>query len=134
MQPIVPYLDIGVFASYSGAPSSSIVFLGWSYRISFAVIAGLHGKITTGSHLSHGSGAGSVLFEHAVDRTTSRWLKPVSVVLILTAERGLPRGGPSCPVDKYIAYRRSSYKCAAASTPWVQSCPSITRPVRGHEL
>jgi hypothetical protein len=50
--------------------------------------------------------AGSVLFERAIDRPRFRWLKPVSVIVILAGGAWLaPVVMPVLPVDKYLAYQ-----------------------------
>jgi len=108
MQPIVaPIWIAGVFAFLFWRPFQLYRFLGWSYLISFAVIAGLHGKnYYLAPIYPMVLAAGSVLFEHAVDRPRLAWLKPVSVVLILTGGAWFaPVVVPILPVDKYIAYQ-----------------------------
>jgi len=108
MQPIVaPIWTAGVFAFLFWRPFQLYRFLGWSYLISFAVIAGLHGKnYYLAPIYPMVLAAGSVLFEHAVDRPRLAWLKPVSVVLILTGGAWFaPVVVPILPVDKYIAYQ-----------------------------
>jgi len=108
MQPIVaPIWIAGVFAFLFWRPFQLYRFLGWSYLISFAVIAGLHGKnYYLAPIYPMVLAAGSILFEHAVDRPRLAWLKPVGVVLILTGGAWFaPVVVPILPVDKYIAYQ-----------------------------
>jgi Dolichyl-phosphate-mannose-protein mannosyltransferase len=108
MQPIVaPLWVAGVFAFLLWRPFRLYRFLGWSYLVSFAVIAGLHGKnYYLAPIYPMLLAAGSVLFEHAVDRPRLAWLKPVSVALILAGGAWFaPVVIPILPVDKYLAYQ-----------------------------
>ncbi len=110
MQPIVaPIWIAGVLALLLWRPFQLYRFLGWSYIISFAVITGLHGKnYYLAPIYPMVLAAGSVLFEHAIDRPGLTWLKPVSVALILAGGAWFaPVVVPILPVDKYIAYQET---------------------------
>ena len=108
MQPMVaPIWVAGVFAFLFWRSFQPYRFLGWSYLASFTVFAVLHGKnyyLTPIYPML--LAAGSVVFERALDRPRLRWLKPVSVLLILVGGAWFaPVVVPVLPVDNYIAYQ-----------------------------
>ena len=128
MQPIVAPLWIGgVLAFLFWGRFRAYRFLGWAYVVSLATFIVLHGKnyylAPVYPTLLAG---GSVLFERALDRPGLRWLKPVSVILILAGGAWLaPVVMPVLPVDKYLAYQaklpfkvpRSEHSHMAAALP-----------------
>ena len=108
MQPIVaPIWITGVFAFLFWRPFQPYRFLGWSYLASFTVFAVLHGKnYYLAPIYPMLLAAGSVVFERAIDRPRLRWLKPVSVLLILVGGAWCaPVVVPILPVDNYLAYQ-----------------------------
>lgn len=84
-QPIAAPLWIaGVFAFLFWRSFRAWRFLGWSYVVSFAVFAALHGKnYYLAPIYPMLFAAGAVLFEHAVDRPRFAWLKYAVPALIL---------------------------------------------------
>jgi 4-amino-4-deoxy-L-arabinose transferase-like glycosyltransferase len=128
MQPIVAPLWIaGVIALLFCRPFRAYRFLGWAYLVSLTVFTVLHGKnYYLAPIYPLLLAAGSVLFERALDRPRLRWLKPVSVILILVGGAWLaPVVMPVLPVDKYSAYQeklpfkvpRSEHSHMAAALP-----------------
>jgi len=128
MQPIVAPLWIGgVLGLLFWEPFRAYRFLGWEYVVSLATFIVLHGK---NYYLAPAYpmllAGGSVFFERAVDRPRLRWLKPVSVFVILGGGVWLaPVVMPVLPVDKYLAYQeklpfkvpRSEHSHMAAALP-----------------
>ncbi len=108
LQPIVAPLWIaGVLALLFWRPFRAYRFLGWAYLVSLGVFILLHGKnYYLAPIYPMLLAAGSVLFEHAVDRPRLRWLMPVSVMVIFAGGAWLaPLAMPVLPVDKFIAYQ-----------------------------
>lgn len=128
VQPIVAPLWIGgVLAFLFWAPFRAYRFLGWAYLVSMGTFIVLHGKnYYLAPIYPMLLAGGSALFEHAIDRPRWRWLKPVSVILILAGGAWLaPVVMPVLPVDKYLAYQeklpfkvpRSEHSHMAAALP-----------------
>lgn len=128
MQPIVAPLWIaGVVALFFWRPFRPYRFLGWAYLVSLAVFIVLHGKnYYLAPIYPMLIAAGSVPFERALDRPGLRWLKPVSLILILAGGAWIaPVVMPVLPVDKYLAYQeklpfkvpRSEHSHMAAALP-----------------
>lgn len=128
MQPIVAPLWIaGVLAFLVWPRFRPYRFLGWAYVVSLATFIVLHGKnYYLAPIYPMLLAAGSVLFEHAIDRPRFRWLKPFSVIVILAGGGWLaPVVMPVLPVDKYLAYQeklpfkvpRSEHSHMAAALP-----------------
>ena len=108
MQPIVaPIWIAGVIGFLFCGSFRLYRFLGWSYLVSFTVIAVLHGKnYYLAPIYPMLLSAGSVLFEQALARPRFSWLKPVSVALILAGGAWFaPVVVPLLSVEKYIAYQ-----------------------------
>jgi 4-amino-4-deoxy-L-arabinose transferase-like glycosyltransferase len=108
MQPIVAPLWIaGVCALLFWPPFRPYRFLGWAYLVSLTVFIVLHGKnYYLAPIYPLLLAAGSVLFDRALDRPRLRWLKPVSILLILAGGVWIaPVAMPVLTVDKYIAYQ-----------------------------
>lgn len=108
LQPIVAPLWIaGVFAFLFWPRFHAYRFLGWAYLISLAAFIMLRGKnYYLAPVYPMLLAAGSVLFEHAIDRPRWHWLRPVSVIVILAGGAWLaPVVMPVLPVDKYLAYQ-----------------------------
>jgi hypothetical protein len=110
MQPIVaPIWIAGVIAFLFCTPFRRYRFLGWSYLVSLTVFIVLHGKnyylVPIYPMLL---AAGSVVFERGIERPGLRWLKPISVILILVGGAWFaPLVVPILPVDQYIAYQKT---------------------------
>jgi hypothetical protein len=107
VQPIAAPLWIaGVFAFLFWRPFRPYRFLGWSYLVSFAVFAVLHGKnYYLAPIYPMLFAAGAVLFEHAVERPRLRWLKYAVPLLILAGGIWLaPLVMPVLPPDQLITY------------------------------
>jgi hypothetical protein len=128
MQPLVaPIWIAGVLALLLWRPFRAYRFLGWSYLVSLTVFIALHGKnYYLAPIYPMLLAAGSVRFEHALDRPRLGWLKPVSVTLILAGGAWLaPVVMPVLSVDQYIAYQdklpfkvlRSEHSHMAAALP-----------------
>ena len=128
MQPIVAPLWIaGVLAFLFWDRFRRYRFLGCAYLVSLATFIVLHGKnYYLAPVYPMLLAAGSVLFEHAIDRPRLRWLRPVSVIVILAGGAWLaPVVMPVLPVDKYLAYQeklpfkvpRSEHSHMAAALP-----------------
>jgi len=108
IQPIVaPLWVAGVLAFLFWRPLQPYRFLGWAYLISLATFIVLHGKnYYLAPIYPILLAAGAVLFEHAVDRPSLRWAKPVAIILILAGGAWLaPLVMPVLPVDKFLAYQ-----------------------------
>ena len=128
MQPIVAPLWIaGVVALFFWRAFRPYRFLGWAYLVSLALFIVLHGKnYYLAPIYPMLIAAGSVPFERALDHPRLRWLKPVSVILILAGGAWIaPVVMPVLPVDKYLAYQeklpfkvpRSEHSHRAAALP-----------------
>ncbi|MGC2197838.1 MAG: glycosyltransferase family 39 protein [Terriglobales bacterium] len=128
MQPIVAPLWIGgLLALLLWRPFRAYRVLGWSYLVSLTVFIVLHGKnYYLAPIYPMLLAAGSVRFEHALDRPHFSWLKPLSVTLILAGGAWLaPVVMPVLSVDHYIAYQdklplkvpRSEHSHMAAALP-----------------
>lgn len=104
---VAPIWIAGVVALLVWRPFRPYRFLGWSYLISLAVFIVLHGKnYYLAPIYPMLLAAGSVVFERAVDRPYLKWLKPVSLLLILAGGAWFaPVVMPILPVDQYIAYQ-----------------------------
>jgi hypothetical protein len=108
IQPTVAPLWIaGLFAFLFWTPFRRYRFLGWAYLVSLTIFIMLHGKnYYLAPIYPMLLAAGSVLFEHAVDRPRLRWLKPVAVLVILAGGAWLsPLVLPVLPVDHYLGYQ-----------------------------
>ena len=108
MQPIVAPLWIaGVLALLFWGPFRPYRFLGWAYLVSLTVFIVLHGKnYYLAPIYPMLLAAGALVFEHAVDRPRLRWLKTVSVLVILAGGAWLaPVAMPVLPVDQFITYQ-----------------------------
>src|SRR5215469_18351577 len=106
-QPIAAPLWIaGVFGFLFWGPLRAYRFLGWSYLVSFAVFAGLHGKnYYLAPIYPMLFAAGAVLFEHAVNRPRVAWLKYAVPALILAGGSWLaPIVMPVLAPDRLIVY------------------------------
>lgn len=108
MQPIVaPIWIAGTIAFLVWPPFRPYRFLGWSYLVCLTVFIVLHGKnYYLAPVYPMLLASGSVIFEHGIDRSRLRWLKPVSVTLILAGGAWFaPVVMPVLPIDQYIAYQ-----------------------------
>ena len=128
LQPIVAPLWIaGVLALLFWRPLRSYRFLGWTYLVCLTVFIVLHGKnYYLAPIYPMLLAAGAVRYEHTLDRPRLRWLKPMSVVVILAGGAWIaPVAMPVLPVDKYLAYQeklpfkvpRSEHSHMAAALP-----------------
>jgi hypothetical protein len=107
MQPLAaPIWIAGVCAFLFWRTLRPYRFLGLSYVVSFAVFAVLHGKnYYLAPIYPMLFAAGSVLFEHAVDRPRLAWLKYVVPVLILAGGVwAAPLVMPIIPADQLEAF------------------------------
>jgi hypothetical protein len=108
IQPIVAPLWIaGVCSFLFWRPFRLYRFLGWAYLVSLTVFIVLHGKnYYLAPIYPMLLAAGAVLYEHALDAPKLRWLKPVSVIVILAGGAWIaPVAMPVLPVEKYLAYQ-----------------------------
>jgi hypothetical protein len=108
MQPIVaPIWIAGTIAFLLWPPFRPYRFLGWSYLVCLTVFIVLHGKnYYLAPIYPMLLASGCVVFEHGIDRPRLRWLKPVSIVLILAGGAWFaPVVMPVLPIDQYIAYQ-----------------------------
>jgi hypothetical protein len=106
-QPIAaPIWIAGIFAFLFWKPLRPYRFLGWSYVVSFAVFAILHGKnYYLAPIYPMLLAAGAVIFEHAVDRPRLKLLPYGAAVLILAG--GIwtsPLVMPVIPVERMEAF------------------------------
>ena len=110
MQPIAAPLWIaGVLGFFFWPRFHRYRFLGWAYVVSLTVFIVLHGKNYYLSPIYPMLfAAGSVVFEHAIERPRLRWLKPVSLILMLAAGAWLaPVAMPILPIDRFMTYREN---------------------------
>ncbi len=128
LQPIVAPLWIAaVCALLFWRPFRPYRFLGIAYLVCLTMFIVLHGKnYYLAPIYPMLLAAGSVLYEHALDRPKLRWLKPVSVVVILAGGAWIaPVAMPVLPVERYLAYQeklpfkvpRSEHSHMAAALP-----------------
>jgi len=97
----------GLFALLFWRPLRPYRALGWAYLVSYTMIFLQHGKnYYLAPIYPILLAAGAVLFDHAVDRPSLRWAKPVAIILILAGGAWLaPLVMPVLPVDKFLAYQ-----------------------------
>jgi hypothetical protein len=108
MQPIVaPTWIAGTIAFLVWPPFRPYRFLGWSYLVCLTVFIVLHGKnYYLAPVYPMLLASGCVVFEHGIDRPRFRWVKPVSIILILAGGAWFaPVVMPILPIDQYIAYQ-----------------------------
>jgi len=104
---VAPIWIAGTIAFLVWPPFRPYRFLGWTYLVCLTVFIVLHGKnyylVPVYPMLL---ASGSVVFEHAVDGRRLRWLKPVSIILILAGGAWFaPVVMPVLPIDQYIGYQ-----------------------------
>ena len=107
MQPVIaPVWIAGAIAFLAWPPLRPYRFLAWSYLVALIVFIVLHGKnyyLTPVYPML--LAAGSVVFEHGIDRPRLRWLKPVSIILILVQGAWFaPVVMPVLPIEQFIPY------------------------------
>ena len=104
---VAPIWIAGVVALLIWRPFRAYRFLGWSYLVSLTVFIVLHGKnYYLAPVYPMLLAAGAVVFERGVDRPRLKWIKPVSILLILAGGAAFsPVVMPVLPVDQYIAYQ-----------------------------
>jgi hypothetical protein len=104
---VAPIWIAGTIAFLVWAPFRPYRFLGWNYLVSLAVFIVLHGKnYYLAPVYPMLLAAGSVVFELGIDRPRLRWLKPVSIILILAGGAWFaPVVMPVLPIDDYIGYQ-----------------------------
>jgi len=107
MQPLAaPVWIAGVCAFLFWRPFRAYRFLGWSYLVTFAVFAVLHGKnYYLAPIYPILFAAGAVLFEHALDRPRLAWLNyAVAVIILVGGIWAAPLVMPIIPADQLNAF------------------------------
>ena len=103
---LAPLWIAGVLAFFLSARFKPLRFLGWTYLVSFAIIACLKGKNYYLAPIYPAYiAAGAVLLTAFIERVRQAWLKPVLIVVTLVAGASLaPLVMPVLSIDHFIAY------------------------------